>query len=51
MLYPIHATWLVIPCDHFRSNRSISIKKYFRIAGIDDILLEELEPEEPFVDL
>jgi len=51
MLYPIDAKWFVGPCDHFRRNRSISTKKYFRIAGIDDILLEELEPEEPFVDL
>ena len=50
-LYPIHAKWLVSLCDHLRSNRPVPTKTYFRIVGIDDILLEELEPEDPFVDL
>ena len=51
VLKPIHARWLISLYDHLRNNCSDSIKKGFRIAGIDDILLEELEAEDPFADL
>ena len=51
VLNPIHARWLISLYDHLRNNCSDSIKKGFRIAGIDDALLEEPEAEDPFADL
>ena len=51
VLKPTHAKWLISPYDHLQNNCSDLIKKGFRIAGIDDILLEEPEAEDTFADL
>ena len=51
VLKPIHARWLISLYDHFQNNCSNSIKKGFRITGIDDILLGEPEAEDQFADL
>ena len=50
VLKPIHARWLISLYDHLRNNCSDSIKKGFRIAEFDDVLLEEPEAEDPFAD-
>ena len=47
---PLHAHWLIGLYDHMRNNPEM-IKKGFELAGINDALTTELEPEDPFEDL
>ena len=46
---PLHAHWLIGLYDHRRNNPNM-IKKGFELAGINDALTTELEPEDPFQD-
>ena len=50
ILKPIHANWIIGLYDYLRNN-SDCIKSSFEQAGINEALLIDLEPEDPFYDL
>ncbi len=50
IMKPVHAKWLIGLYDYLRNSRAM-IMKGFDMAGINDALTGELEPEDPFKDL
>ena len=50
ILKPIHSNWIIDLYDYLRNN-SDCIKSSFEQAGINEALLIDLEPEDPFYDL
>ena len=47
---PTHARWLLGLYDHMRNSGDI-IRKGVKMAGIDDAIDLDIEPEDPFDDL
>ena len=50
VMKPIHARWILGLYDYMLNSGDF-IQKGFKIAGIDDAINLELEPEDPFEDL
>ena len=50
VMKPTHARWLLGLYDHMRNSGDI-IRKGFKMAGIDDAIDLDIEPEDPFEDL
>ena len=50
VMKPTHARWLLGFYDHMRNSGDI-IRKGFKMAGIDDAIDLDTEPEDPFEDL